>query len=91
MRAGTPSSRVCRTSLAASRRSLDTEFAGELLWLLPQQFQTGHDLRLIEPVFTEGEELEEFKELADNMEMVASAISEDASIEAVIGNIFADD
>ena len=32
-----------------------------------------------------------FEELADDMEMVAAAISEDVSIEAVIGNVFADD
>ena len=37
------------------------------------------------------EEWEEFEELADDMEMAASAISEDISIEAVIGNVFADD
>ena len=32
-----------------------------------------------------------FEELADDMEMAAAAISEDVSIEAVIGNVFADD
>ena len=38
-----------------------------------------------------GEEWEEFEELANDMEMVASAISEDVSIEANIGNVFADE
>ena len=32
-----------------------------------------------------------FEELADDMEMAAAAISEDVSIEAVIGNVFAND
>ena len=32
-----------------------------------------------------------FEELADDMEMAAASISEDVSIEAVIGNVFADD
>jgi hypothetical protein len=34
---------------------------------------------------------EEFEELADDMEMAAAAISEDVSIEAIIGNLFADE
>ena len=32
-----------------------------------------------------------FEEITNDMEMAAAAISEDVSIEAVIGNIFADD
>ena len=32
-----------------------------------------------------------FEELADDMEMAAAAISENVSIEAVIGNVFTDD
>ena len=32
-----------------------------------------------------------FEELADDMEMAAAAISETVRIEAVIGNVFADD
>ena len=39
------------------------------------QLESGHD----------------FEELTDDMEMAAAAISEDVSIEAVIGNVFADD
>ena len=38
-----------------------------------------------------GEEWEEFEELADDMKMVASVISEDVSIEANIGNVFANE
>jgi hypothetical protein len=37
------------------------------------------------------EEWEEFEELANDMEMVASVISEDVSIEANIGNVFSDE
>ena len=55
------------------------------------QHQTGCDLRLMEPIFPKGEEQEEFDELVDDLEMAASAVSEDVSIEAVIGNVFADD
>ena len=45
----------------------------------------------MEPIFPEGDEREEFDELVDDLEMAASAVSEDVSIEAVIGNVFADD
>ena len=38
-----------------------------------------------------GEDWWAFEELADDMEMAATAISEDISIEAIIGNVFADD
>ena len=53
--------------------------------------RTGQDLRLMEPVFPEGEAREEFEELVDDLSMVASTIAKDVSIEAVIGNVFADD
>ena len=45
----------------------------------------------MEPVFPEGEAREEFEELVDDLSMVASTIAKDVSIEAVIGNVFADD
>ena len=66
---------------------------GVAVALATSQYQSGHDFRQVEPVsFALGnEEWEEFEELADDMEMAASAISEEISIEAVIGNIFADD
>lgn len=37
------------------------------------------------------EEWEAFEDLIDDMEMAALAISEDVNVEAVIGNVFADD
>ena len=57
------------------------------------QFQTGHDLLQVEPVHLPlgSEDWWVFEELADDMEMAAAAISADVSIEAVIGNVFADD
>ena len=57
------------------------------------QFQIGHDLLQIEPVYLPlgSEDWWVFEELADDMEMAAAAISEDVSIEAAIGNVFADD
>ena len=57
------------------------------------QFQTGHDLLQVEPVCLPlgSEDWWIFEELTDDMEMAAATISEDVSIEAVIGNVFADD
>ena len=48
---------------------------GTAVALAIAQLESGHD----------------FEELTDDMEMAAAAISEDVSIEAVIGNVFADD
>ena len=47
----------------------------------------------VEPVHLPlgGEDWWAFEELADDIEMAATAISEDISIEAIIGNVFADD
>ena len=61
--------------------------------LATTQLESGHDFLQIELVhFLLGsEDWWAFEELADDMEMAATAISEDVSIEAVIGNVFADD
>ena len=61
--------------------------------LATAQYQSGHDFLQVELVhlLLGGEEWWAFEELADDMEMAAVAISEDISIEAVIGNVFADD
>ena len=66
---------------------------GAAVALATAQFQTGHDLLQIVPVHLPlgSEDWWVFEELADDMEMTAAAISEDVSIEAVIGNVFADD
>ena len=66
---------------------------GAAVALATAQFETGHDLLQVEPVhFPLGsEDWWAFEELTDDMEMAAAAISEDVSIEAVIGNIFAVD
>ena len=66
---------------------------GTAVALAIAQFQTGHDLLQIEPVHLPlgSEDWWVFEELTDDMEMAAAAISEDVSIEAVIGNVFADD
>ena len=66
---------------------------GAAVTLATAQFQTGHDLLQIELVHLPlgNEDWWVFEELADDMEMVAAAISEGVSIEAVFGNIFADD
>ena len=64
---------------------------GASMALATAHIQTGCDLWLKEPIFPKGEEREEFEELADDLSMAASAIAEDVSIEAVNGNVFADD
>ena len=64
---------------------------GAAVALATAQFQTGHDLLQIEPVYLPlgSEDWWVFEELADDMEMAAAAISADVSIEAVIDNVFA--
>ena len=66
---------------------------GAAVALTTAQFETGHDLLQVEHVhFPLGsEDWWAFEELTDDMEMAAATISEDVSIEAVIGNVFADD
>ena len=66
---------------------------GAAVALATAQLESGHDFLQIEPVhFPLGsEDWWAFGELADDMEMATAAISEDISIEAVIGNVFADD
>ena len=66
---------------------------GAAVALATAQFENDHDLLQIEPFhFLLGsEDWWNFEELADDMEMAAAAISEDVNIEAVIGNVFADD
>ena len=57
------------------------------------QYQSSHDFLQVEPVNVPlgGEDWWAFEELVDDMEMAATTISEDISIEAIIGNVFADD
>ena len=66
---------------------------GAAVALATAQFQTGHDLLQVELVhlLLGSEDWWAFEDLADDMEMAAAAISEDVSIEAVIGNVFAYD
>jgi len=66
---------------------------GAAVALATAQLESGHDFLQIEPVhFPLGsKDWWAFEELTDDMEMAAAAISEDISIEAVIGNVFADD
>lgn len=66
---------------------------GAAVALTTAQFQTGHDLLQGEPVHLPlgSKDWWVFEELPDDMEMAAAAISEDISIDAVIGNVFTDD
>ena len=66
---------------------------GAAVALATAQFQTGHDLLQVKPVhpLLGSEDWWVFEEITNDMEMAAAAISEDVIIEAVIGNIFAND
>jgi len=66
---------------------------GAAVALAIAQLESSHDFLQIKPVhFPLGsKDWWAFEELTDDMEMAAAAISEDVSIEAVIGNVFADD
>ena len=66
---------------------------GAAVTLATAQNQSGHDFLQVEPVNVPlgGEDWWAFEELTDDMEMAATTISEDISIEAIIGNVFADD
>ena len=66
---------------------------GAAVAIATAQYQTGHDLLQVELVHLSlgSEDWWVFEELADDMEMAAIAISKDISIEAIIGNVFADD
>jgi hypothetical protein len=61
--------------------------------LTTAQYQSGHDFLQVELANLPlgGEDWWAFEELANDKEMAATAISEDISIEAIIGNVFADD
>jgi hypothetical protein len=66
---------------------------GAAVALTTAQYQSGHDFLQVESVHLPlgGEDWWAVEELADDMEMAATAISEDISIEAIISNVFADD
>jgi len=66
---------------------------GAAVALAIAQLESGHDFSQVELThFPPGsEDWLAFEDLADNMKMAATAISEDVSIEAIIGNVFADD
>ena len=93
MLVATPSSLACETSLTALGGRRTWVRRGAAVALATAQFQSGHNFLQVEPVHLQlgGKDLWTFEELADDMEMAATIISEDISIEAIIGNVFADD
>ena len=64
---------------------------GAAMALAVVQTLSGNDLRTLHPIFPEGEAREEFNELVDDLGMVATAITEDVRLDAVISNVFAED
>ena len=52
---------------------------------------SGNDLWALHPVFHEGEVREEFKELVDDLGVVAATIGEEVSIDGVISNVLANE
>ena len=61
---------------------------GTAVALAMVQTLSRNDLRTLHPIFPEGEEREEFEELVDDLDIVATAIAEDVNIDSVISNIF---
>ena len=51
----------------------------------------GNDLRTLRPIFPEGEAQKGFEELVDDLGMVATAIAEDVSLDAVVSNVLGDE
>ncbi|RLM69761.1 hypothetical protein C2845_PM17G02720 [Panicum miliaceum] len=49
-----------------------------------------NDLRTLHPIFPEGEAREEFEDLIEDLDVVASSISEEVSLGVVISKVFAD-
>ena len=66
---------------------------GAVVALTTTQYQSGHEFLQVESVHLPlgGEDWWAFEELTEDMEMAATAISQDISIEVIIGNVFADD
>jgi len=50
-----------------------------------------NDLRTLHPIFPAGEAWNNFEDLADDMDMVATTITEEVSLDAVVSNVLADD
>jgi len=55
------------------------------------QTMSGADCRTFHPVFPVGEEPEDFYELVDDLSIVADAVVEEVSLDAVISNVFDDE
>jgi len=55
------------------------------------QTMSGSDDRTFHPVFPVGEEQEDFYELVNDLSIVADAVVEEVSLDAVISNVFDDE
>jgi len=55
------------------------------------QTMSGSDYRTFHPVFLAGDEQEDFYELVDDLSVVADAVVEEISLDAVISNVFDDE
>ena len=64
---------------------------GATVALAVVQILSGNDLRTLHPIFPEGEAREDFEELVDDLGVVATAIEEEVSLDAVISNVLADE
>ena len=64
---------------------------GAVVTIVVVRTMSGSYYRTFHPVFPEGKEREEFDELVDNLSVVADAIAEDVSLDAVISNVFGEE
>lgn len=61
---------------------------GATIALAMMQTQLGHDLRTPHPVFPEGEDRADFKEIVNELDEAAGAIGAEVDVEGVINRVF---
>jgi hypothetical protein len=61
---------------------------GATVALAIAQVCSGHDLRLVEPGFPEGEALDDYQDLVEDFEGASDAMANITSAEEVINNVF---
>ena len=61
---------------------------GAAVALAVVQTLSGNDLRILHPIFPEGEAWEDFEELVDDISVVATTIGDEVNVDDVINNVF---
>jgi hypothetical protein len=66
-------------------------YRGDAVIIIVVLTMSGSDYRTFHPVFPEGEAREEYEKLVDDLSVVADAIIDDISLDAVVGSVFAEE